>query len=321
MKIQTTNEWGRLRSVIVGIADHAVVPPLDISLRTVNYADVKDDSRITSGPYPERMIEEHNEDLDNLVKFLEGESIEVIRPDRVPTEYYHCCPRDTVLTYGDLAIATPMSIQKRAREHEHYSHHFDKLHVMKNDLKDDNYNLNCVGDPDQLALNERYPKFDAANVIKANEDLLYLVSNSGNKLGAQKLQEMFPSSRVHILEGIYSYMHIDSTVAFLREGLMLLNPSRITSVDQMPEYFRDWDVIWCPEPVDIGFTKGYNHASPWISMNLLSLSENLVVLEEHQDPLRKELEKHGIESAMLPLRHARSMGGCFHCATLDITRD
>lgn len=321
MKIQTTNEWSKLKSVIVGVADHAVIPDLDISLRTVNYADVKDESTISTGPYSSQLIEEHNQDLDNLAKFLSNESIEVIRPDRVPTNYYHCCPRDTVLTYNDTAVATPMSIQKRDHEHQHYSHYFDKLHIMPNNLDDDNYNLNCVGDPEQLALNEIYPKFDAANVIKANDHLLYLVSNSGNKLGAEKLQELFPDSKVHVLEGVYSYMHIDSTVAFLREGLMLLNPSRIKSVDQLPEHFRNWDVIWCPDPIDIGYAEGYNHASPWISMNLLSLNENLVILEERQEPLRRELEKHGIESAMLPFRHARTMGGCFHCATLDLVRE
>ena len=56
-------------------------------------------------------------------------------------------------------------------------------------------------------------------------------------------------------------------------------------------------------------------------MNLLSINSNLVVIEERQHNLRKELEKHKIEAAMLPMRHARTLGGCFHCVTLDIVRD
>ena len=127
-------------------------------------------------------------------------------------------------------------------------------------------------------------------------------------------------AKVHTLENVYSYMHIDSTVAFLREGLMLLNPSRIKSIDQLPEYFRNWDVIWAPEPTDIGYHSIYNNASPWINVNLLSINPNLVVLEEHQHDTRKELEKYGIDCAMLPMRHARTLGGCFHCVTLDIER-
>ena len=56
-------------------------------------------------------------------------------------------------------------------------------------------------------------------------------------------------------------------------------------------------------------------------MNLLSINPNLVVLEERQEPLRKELEKYGIECAMLPMRHAITLGGCFHCVTVDLERD
>jgi glycine amidinotransferase len=56
-------------------------------------------------------------------------------------------------------------------------------------------------------------------------------------------------------------------------------------------------------------------------MNLFSINQNLVVLEEHQEPTRKILEGHGIECAMLPMRHSRTLSGCFHCVTLDLERD
>ena len=139
--------------------------------------------------------------------------------------------------------------------------------------------------------------------------------------GLQKLKELFPHLNIHLLEGVYSYMHIDTTVAFLREGLLLANPERIKDRDVLPGPFKDWDIVWCPPPVDIGHYPGYNHASEWINMNLFSINPNLVVLEEHQEPTRKALEKHGIECAMLPMRHSRTLSGCFHCVTLDIERD
>ena len=116
-------------------------------------------------------------------------------------------------------------------------------------------------------------------------------------------------------------MHIDTTIAFLREGLMLLNPERIKSIDVLPEPFRNWDAIWCPEPVNVGYYPGYNQASEWINMNLFSINPNLVVLEENQYATRKELEKYGIECAMLPMRHGRTLSGIFHCVTLDLERD
>jgi N-dimethylarginine dimethylaminohydrolase len=189
--------------------------------------------------------------------------------------------------------------------------------------QDELYDEGCVGNKDTLALTEVTPAFDAANALRANDDILYLVSNSGNVAGANLLQEMLGDrAKVHLLENVYAYMHIDSTIAFLREGLMLLNPERIKSVDVLPEPFRSWDVIWCPDAVDIGYHPGYNHGSCWVAnMNLFSVNPNLVVLEKHQELTRKELEKHGIECAMLPMRHQRTLSGGFHCVTLDLERE
>ena len=60
----------------------------------------------------------------------------------------------------------------------------------------------CVGDPDVLAPNEKYPAFDAANAIRANDEILYLVSNSGNKKGAEYLQhQLGDTATVRLLEG------------------------------------------------------------------------------------------------------------------------
>jgi N-dimethylarginine dimethylaminohydrolase len=213
-----------------------------------------------------------------------------------------------------------MPLRARRNEYQAYEHHLENLHPYDIIRSDALYNTKCLGDKDTLALTEEEPAFDAANVLRADNDLLYLVSNSGNKSGASLLQSIV-DGKVHVVEGIYSYMHLDSTVAFLRDGLMLLNPSRIKSPEQLPEPFRHWDYIMAPEPVNIGYHEPYKNSSPWVSMNLLSINPNLVVLEERQEPLRKELEKYGIECAMLPMRHAITLGGCFHCVTVDLERD
>ena len=320
--IQTSkNEWSPLKKVVVGLADFARIPNLDKSLRTVNYSHVKDNNDIPlGGLYQLDIIREANEDLDRLSTELTKLGIDVVRPMNRPTDYYNYCPRDLATIIDTKAIIAPMALQARRDDYKNIEGLLKNIYYVPNDQSNDNYNLDSIGNKDILALNEFYPKFDAANIIRANDDILYLVSNSGNKKGAHYLQELLGSKyRVHLLEGVYSYMHIDSTVAFLREGLMLLNPSRIPDKSILPAPFNTWDAIYCPDPVDIGYTT-YNHSSPWVNMNLLSLSENLVVLEEHQEPLRIELEKYGIESLMLPMRHARTLGGCFHCVTLDLVR-
>ena len=50
------NEWDKLKKVIVGIADNAQVPDIDISLRCVNYADKTDETEIIKGKYPQEVV-------------------------------------------------------------------------------------------------------------------------------------------------------------------------------------------------------------------------------------------------------------------------
>ena len=320
--MKSQNEWDKLKKVIVGVADYARVPEVDLSVRTINYADREDVSDVPVGQYPQQVIDEANEDLEVFVSFLLGEGVEVLRSQRTPTNYYNFCPRDVVFTHKDITIATPMPLRCRKDAWKPLINHLGNTLIVPCKHHDELYDEGCVGDKDTLALTEVTAAFDAANILRANDDVLYLVSNSGNVAGANFLQGVLGDrAKVHPLQGVYSYMHIDTTIAFLREGLMLLNPERIKSVDVLPEPFRNWDVVWCPEPVDIGYFPGYNHASEWVNMNLFSVNPNLVVLEEHQEPTRKELEKHGIECAMLPMRHGRTLSGIFHCVTLDLERE
>lgn len=320
--MKSQNEWGKLKKVVVGVADYARTPEVDLSVRTINYADRKDVSDIIPGLYPQQVIDEANEDLETFVKFLLGEGVEVVRPKRTATDYYNFCPRDVIFTHKDLTVATPMPLQSRKDAWRALIDRLDTTIIVPCKHQDGLYNEDCVGNKDILALTEITPAFDAANTIRANDDILYLVCNSGNIAGANLLQEMLRDrAKVHLLQNVYSYVHIDSTVAFLREGLLLANPSRIKDKDVLPAPFNSWDIVWCPEPVDIGYYGGYNNSSAWVNVNLFSINPNLVVLEEHQEPTRKELEKHGIECAMLPMRHARTLGGCFHCVTLDLERE
>jgi N-dimethylarginine dimethylaminohydrolase len=319
--MKSQNEWDQLKKVVVGVADYARVPEVDLSVRTINYADKNDVSDVPIGLYPQQVIDEANEDLETFVKFLLGEGVEVVRPKRTPTDYYNFCPRDVIFTHKDLTIATPMPLECRKDSWKSLIDRLDTTIIVPCKHQKELYDENCVGNKDILALTEITPAFDAANIIRANDDVLYLVCNSGNIAGANLLQEMLGDrAKVHLLQNVYSYVHIDSTVAFLREGLLLANPSRIRDKNVLPAPFNAWDVVWCPEPVDIGYYGNYNNSSAWINVNLFNINPNLVVLEEHQEPTRKELEKYGIECAMLPMRHARTLGGCFHCVTLDLER-
>lgn len=120
--------------------------------------------------------------------------------------------------------------------------------------------------------------------------------------------------------GIYQFVHVDSTIVPLRPGLVLLNPERVNEAN-MPVFFRRWDKIYAPEPVTVRCDPAWGPASKWIALNLLSLSPELAVVEEHQVELMQVLSKHGIESLPIRLRHMRTMKGGPHCVTLDLVRD
>jgi len=269
------NEWDPLKSVIVGVADGATIPTLDVSLRVVNYADKKDEKDIPQGVYPKQVIDEANEDLEIFCNFLKGEGVEVLRPKRIPLpNYYNYCPRDSVLVYNHLILASPQPLRARHKEYLAMHEHFEPLERLGAryieaplDRNNELYNLNCLGDKDTLALNETQPCFDAANI-----------------------------------------------------GLMLLNPSRIKSIEQLPKPLQNWDIIWAPDPGEIAHYPGYCNSSKWVAMNIFSVNPNLAAIPDHQHELRKELEKHKIECAMLPARQQRTLGGGFHCVTLDLIR-
>jgi glycine amidinotransferase/scyllo-inosamine-4-phosphate amidinotransferase 1 len=336
MIVESWNEWDPLETVIVGSATGARVPRDDISLRAINYAD-DPKQNIQVGPYPRQVVDEANEDLEQLCSALKSFGVEVLRPDTYDTSYvisnglwetegyYSFCPRDSVLVHGDAIIETPMPLRSRYGEQRMFEDIFRKaeqanwIKAPKPSLTDDCYDIENVS-KDRLTLLEREPCFDAANVLRCGYDLFYLVSNSGNKKGAEWLRNTlgYPF-KVHTLEGIYSYMHLDSTISFLRPGLVLLNPARMNE-SNLPDVLKSWDKIWCAEPVDIGFYGNYKNASVWIGMNLVMVNPRLAIVEKSQTPLIKQLESHGVEVCALPMRHSRTLGGAFHCVTLDLRR-
>jgi N-dimethylarginine dimethylaminohydrolase len=330
MKIESWNEWDPLEEVIVGISIGAQVPKDDLSLRAINYADKPLNSKILSGSYPEKVIEESSEDLERLSKELQKCGVIVHRPqetdftkiystpDWSSDGYYSYCPRDSILVHGHYVIEAPMPLRSRYYETFAMRSILQKAAIEKTSflypprplLRDENYDLSDVS-KDKLTLLEVEPCFDAANILRAGRDLLYLVSNSANKLGATWLQRALGDEfRVHILENIYSYMHIDSTISLLRPGLALINPARLHDKN-LPAILKKWDLLKCPDPVDIGHYPGYPHASDWIGMNLLMVNPKLAIVEERQVPLIKLLEKNGIDVLALPIRHARTLGGAF----------
>ena len=98
----------------------------------------------------------------------------------------------------------------------------------------------------------------------------------------------------------------------------MLNASRV-NFDKVPQAFDGWHKIWVNEVVAQGFHE-YPYASKWIAMNMLVVNPNTVICDRNQTQLIKTLQSYKFEVIPLELRHSRTLGGGFHCVTLDLER-
>jgi glycine amidinotransferase/scyllo-inosamine-4-phosphate amidinotransferase 1 len=335
--VNVNNEYSKLKEVIVGTIDNANMPKHGYDMHCINYADKDTIPANETGSFDPQVYEETQEDLEHLVKTLEDFGAVVHRPEKIDTsktvsngywetdQYYTFCPRDTMTVIGNTIIEAPMTLRSRQFETDAYRDLFHHYMVLgskwvcapKPRLTD--YSYQRV-DLSKLTLTNIEPVFDAANILRHNDDILYLESNTGNFAGFLWLQNLLGEKYTcHFLQNMYSYSHIDSTIAILRDGLALVNPARINK-DNMPKLFDGWDIIYSPPMVDIGY-KGVLRASEWVGINLLSLDENTVIVDNRQKELIKELKKYNIEALDCQIRHSRTLGGSFHCVTADMIRE
>jgi N-dimethylarginine dimethylaminohydrolase len=343
MAVKSHNDWDQLEEIIVGIADNALLPPLDISTHSFVYAGDKwEDIKHLTGTHEQWVLDEGQEDLDRLADTLKGLGVKVHRPESIDHSkefstpewktkgWYNFCPRDLMLPLDNMIIECPSPMRGRYFETRAYRNYLYEqmkdgtqwISAPKPILND---NLYQFDDLNEATLLNNEIVFDAANIVRLGKDLLCQVSNSGNKLGFEWLQTVLNDKgyRIHLAEKIYSFAHFDSTVLPLRPGLVLFNADRVKP-DKYPKIFEKWDKIWFTGDKlavpTANLKGGIAPCSPYIGLNFLSVNEELVICDVEQTELRRELDRWGIETIGLPCRQARTMSGGFHCSTLDVKR-
>jgi glycine amidinotransferase/scyllo-inosamine-4-phosphate amidinotransferase 1 len=301
--ISTWNEWSPLKKIVVGSATHANWPVTDPVFAKESEKTTWRESPVPRGPVPQRIIDEANEDLDGLATALIGLGVEVVRPDPLNFQthdgLYNYCPRDRLLVYGSTVIDPVMMYPCRDMELQCY-HDF---------IKD----ADIVHMPRDQGL-----VLDAANVCRLGDEMLFLESASGNRAAYDWLCNQFPNVNIELCN-FYAGVHIDSTIVPLREGLIMLNASRVT-FENVPRVFDGWHKIWVTDVVTQDFYK-YPYASKWIGMNMLVVDSHTVICDKNQTELIKTLKSYRFEIIPLELRHSRTLGGGFHCVTLDLHRE
>ena len=304
MKINSHNEWDPLRTIVVGTATNANWPLNDPIFNLESEKTTWRETPVPRGPVPQNIVDQVNRELDQLCTVLYNLGVEVWRPDDINfiqrDGMYNYCPRDRLLIAGTTVIDPAMLYPCRDMEIEELQFICDAaervLHMPRN----------------------RGMIMDAANVCRLGDDWLYLLSSSGNQAALDWLQQQFPAKNIESCN-FYSGVHIDSTVVPLQEGLVLLNGSRVNP-DNVPRVFKDWDQIYVNHIAEREFYQ-YPYASKWIGMNCLVVRPGLVIVDEIQTVLIEILKNRGLEVIALPLTHSRTLGGGFHCTTLDIHRE
>jgi scyllo-inosamine-4-phosphate amidinotransferase 1 len=303
--ISTTNEWGTLKRVVVGNASWANWPSEDPVFARESASSLWTKTAPPAGAVPQWIIDETNEDLSVLCSVLTQHGAEVVRPTNFNFQthggLYNYCPRDRFLIHGSTVVDPAMMYPCRDQEYQCY--------------------IDILQDAARIVHMPRYAGglvLDAANVLRLNDQMLMLESASGNRAAYEWLCDHFPDVKIELCN-FYSGVHIDSTVVALREGLVLLNGSRVNE-SNCPRVFDSWDKVYVNNMVPQDFYQ-YPYASKWIGLNMFSIDPQTVIVDAAQTELIRTLEQRNFTVIPLTLRHSRTLGGGFHCVTLDLVRE
>ena len=303
--INSCNEWDPIEAIVVGDATTANWPMTDSVFAEEARNSLWTDTPAPSGPVDQTIIDQANRELDTLSETLLRYGATVYRPKQMdfPKQQgmYNYCPRDRLLVAGEVIVDVNMMYPCRNQEIENYGRILDQAKTILTMPRDQGMTL------------------DAANICRLGDTWLFLESASGNRAAYEWLCTQFPEINIELVN-FYAGVHIDSTITPLREGLVLLNASRVNA-ENCPRAFRDWEKIWVTSDMIIAqdFYQ-YPYASKWIAMNMLALDPETVIIDAAQTELITILKSKGIDSIPLTLSHSRTLGGGFHCVTLDLRR-
>ena len=304
MELHVTNETARLREVVLGLPwSNGPTPALE------NTYDSKSYESVLKGVYPEEkdIISEMNAFEAILGKY----DVKVYRPALVP-DCNQVFARDVGFVIDDKIIVSNI-IPDRQDEIDAYGLIYQQIHYKNI------YNL-----PETVHV-------EGGDVVLYNDyiflgqydfgDYSSLKTARTNRLALDYLRMIFPTKTIVPLnlrksdtdpyEGI---LHLDCTfmpvgrdkAIIYREGFM--NPRDAAHLVE----------LFGPENV-FELTKEEMY---WMNSNIFSISEDVVVTEEHFTRLNEHLRNvWGMTVETVPYREISKMGGLLRCSTLPLRRD
>ena len=304
MEIHVTSETGRLRDVVLGLPySNGPTPTLDQTFDSKSYESV------LHGVYPEEkdIIEEMNAFEAILRKY----DVTVYRPRLVP-DCNQVFSRDVGFVIDGKIIVSNI-IPDRQDEIDAYEEIYRQIHYKNI------YNL-----PEAVHV-------EGGDVILYNdiiflgqyafEDYPMVKTARTNRLALEYLKMLFPEKTILPLnlrksdtdpyEGI---LHLDCTFMPVGRNKAIiykrgfLNPR---DADHLVDMFGKENVF------ELTTEEMY-----WMNSNIFSISEDVVVVEEHFYRLIKHLrDVWGMTVETVPYREISKMGGLLRCSTLPLRRD
>ena len=305
MRIHVKNETARLRAVVLGLPNEpGPVPSLDETFDSKSYESV------LQGVYPTEQDIIH--EMNAFEAVLRKYDVDVFRPAPVPG-CNQVFSRDVGFVIDDKIIVSNV-IPDRQEEIDAYDDIYRQIHYKQI------YNL-----PEAVHV-------EGGDVILYKDfiflgqydfpDYRQVKTARTNRLAVDYLKMIFPDRTIVPLNLLKSdtdpyqgILHLDCTFMpvghdkclIYKRGFM--NPR---DADHIIEIFGG------PENVfEITTEEMY-----YMNTNVFSISEDVVVTEEHFHRLNKHLrEKWGMTVETVPYREISKMGGLLRCSTLPLRRD
>jgi len=341
--VNSYTEWGRLEEVILGSHYNTTVGTLDLSMRLLFHDNLK---RLKK-KYPthtytikKEYIDEREEDVQRLSELLTSMGVVVRRPaplqevKRVLTPYWEAItkacdnPRDRVLIVGDRIIETPCCLRNRFFENDLLKPIFygyfaagarwsgAPAPMMTQASFDHSY----VDASLNVGTGEFEIMFDAAQCLRFGKDIVFNASTKNHDLGFEWLQrELGPEFRLHKVSIVDN--HLDGAIMPLCPGKLLVNDWGIHKLHLLPAPLQKWEVLYMTDEDRSHYSEEeLLLASTRITVNVLSVDEKHVIINEYATETIRLLEKKGFTPIPIRFRHSRIFGGGIHCVSLDVRR-
>lgn len=355
--ISSNTSFGKLKTVVVGreleikkrIADFAFQHFYKENLGHAVYDRLNANGNEYYVNY--ELIQERIEDLDNLSKTIENLGVKVLRPDRVteviPIKTPHFSTelssasnvRDLSLVYRDYLIETPVYVRNRYFENSLLYRVFQDeirksgqgkwLRAPHTELTEKTMDLsdwNTERDYKNFDRDKYVMAIDGAQFLRIGKDVIVNVNSYNHWLGYEWIKAFFPESEFHLVN--IADNHIDGALICLSPGTFLVNPHYRNIKEKLPKKFANWNYIYpddlrIPPRVVPGMTDLDLQlaSSRGMDINILSLDENTVLVNELAINVSEILDKNGFNVIPVKLRHSEIFGGGIHCSTLDLLRE